>query len=145
MKNRKIIITEHDHARLTKLINRGNTFSVLDLAYVRALESELARAEIAALDDLPTDVITLHSRAELLDLDANERMEFTIVLPHEADVMENKISVLAPIGTGMLGYRVGDVFNHPTPIGTRRLKVLQVHFQPEAALASEEVGEAVAA
>lgn len=63
-------------------------------------------------------------------------MEFIIVLPDEADITENKISVLAPIGTGMLGYRLGDVFEQPTPHGVRRLKVLHVHFQPEAAFAS---------
>ena len=136
MKNRNIIITANDYAKLTSLINFGNGFSSRDLASVHALESELARARIVASEDIPADVITLNSLAELLDLDTNERMEFTIVLPHEADVMENKISILAPIGTGMLGYRVGDVFEQPTPHGARRLKVLHVHFQPEAALAS---------
>jgi regulator of nucleoside diphosphate kinase len=77
----------------------------------------------------------MSSRAELLDLESGERMEFTLVFPDEADLAEGKISVLAPVGTGMLGYRVGDAFERRAPFGMRRLKVIAVTFQPEAALA----------
>ena len=93
-------------------------------------------AEIVAPDAVPPDVITMNSRAKLLDLDTGERMEFTIVFPDEADFAAGKISVLAPIGTGMLGYRVGDSFERRVPYGLRRLKVMDVIFQPEAALES---------
>jgi hypothetical protein len=74
----------------------------------------------------------MNSRAELLDLDSNEHMEFTLVLPDEANIEEGKISVLAPLGTAMLGYGVGDEFEWTVPYGSRRLKVIKVHFQPEA-------------
>ena len=77
----------------------------------------------------------MNSRAELLDLETGERMEFTLVFPDEADLDEGKISVLAPVGTGMLGYRVGDSLERRTPYGLRRLKVVDVTFQPEASLA----------
>ncbi len=100
-----------------------------------ALQRELARARIVAPDAVPPDVITMNSRAELLDLDTGERMEFTVVFPNEADLEENKISVLAPVGTGMLGYRVGDTFERRAPYGMRRLEVIDVTFQPEASLA----------
>jgi regulator of nucleoside diphosphate kinase len=132
--NTQIIITEDDHAKLMRLIHLGDGLTSRDLADVRALADELALARIVAPEDVPSDVITLNSRAELLDLDTNERMEFTIVLPYEADLLEEKISVLAPLGRGMLGYRVGDVFEQATPHGARRLQVLQVYFQPEAVL-----------
>jgi regulator of nucleoside diphosphate kinase len=82
---------------------------------------------------VPPDVITMNSSAELLDLDTGERMEFTVVFPGEADLDEGRISVLAPAGTGMLGCRVGHTFEQPTPFGLRRLMVLVVTFQPEAA------------
>jgi regulator of nucleoside diphosphate kinase len=77
----------------------------------------------------------MNSRAELLDLHTGERMEFTLVYPVDADIEAGKISVLAPLGTAMLGYRVGDEFEWIVPYGLRHLKVLAVHFQPEAALA----------
>lgn len=134
MKTRNIIITAPDHARLSDMIAFGN-LSQREHGEAHALEAELERAEIVAPDAVPPDVITMNSRAELLDIDTGERMEFTLVFPDEADVAEGKISVLAPVGTGMLGYRVGDTFERRAPYGTRRLKVIAVSFQPEAALA----------
>jgi regulator of nucleoside diphosphate kinase len=133
MKTRNIIITAPDHARLSDMVDLGN-LSPREQAAAHALEEELERAEIVAPEAVPPDVITMNSRAELLDLDTGERMEFTVVFPDEADLAEGKISVLAPVGTGMLGYRVGDSFERRAPYGMRRLKVIDVTFQPEAAL-----------
>jgi regulator of nucleoside diphosphate kinase len=86
-------------------------------------------------DEIPEDIITVNSRAELLDLETGERMEFTLVLPMDANIEAGKISVLAPLGAAMLGYRAGDEFEWVVPYGLRRLKVMAVRFQPEAALA----------
>jgi regulator of nucleoside diphosphate kinase len=76
----------------------------------------------------------MNSRAELLDLDSGERMEFTLVFPSDANIEAGKISVLAPLGTAMLGYRVGDDFEWQVPYGIRKFKVNYVYFQPEAEL-----------
>ena len=134
MKNQTIIITEADHAKLADMIAFGGDLSPRDRGELRVLESELERAEIVAPEDVPADVITMNSRAELLDLDTGERMDFTIVFPDEADFEAGRISVLAPVGTAMLGYCTGDTFELPAPSGVRRLKVVGIHFQPEAAL-----------
>jgi regulator of nucleoside diphosphate kinase len=134
MKKRNIIVTAPDYARLSGMIAFGN-LSQRERGDTHALAGELERAEIVAPDAVPPDVITMNSRAELLDLDTGESMTFTLVFPDEADLNEGKISVLAPIGAGMLGYRIGDSFERRTPHGVRRLKVTDVTFQPEAALA----------
>ena len=86
---------------------------------MRVLENELKRARIVEADDLPRDIITMDSRADLLDLQTRERMQFTLVLPRDANIDEGKISVLAPLGTAMLGYRVGDEFQWHVPHGIR--------------------------
>ena len=57
-----------------------------------------------------------------------------VLFPNEANIEQGKISVLAPLGTAMLGYRVGDEFEWIVPYGRRRLKVTNVYFQPEAEL-----------
>src|SRR6478672_7186591 len=134
MKTRNIIITAPDHARLSDLVTYNLPHRERDGAHM--LAGELERAEIVAPDAVPPDVITMNSTAELLDIDTGERMEFTLVFPEEAELGEGKISVLAPVGTGMLGYRVGDTFERRAPFGVRRLKVIDVTFQPEAALAT---------
>ena len=135
MKNRNIIMSAADHADLFGVIASGGKISARTRAELKALENELDRARVVAPEAVPADVITMNSRAELLDLDTGEHMEFTLVFPSEANIDEGKISVLAPLGTAMLGYRVGDEFDWTVPYGLRRLKVTSVHFQPEAALA----------
>lgn len=135
MKKRTIIMTASDHEELSYAIAAAGKLSHRARSETTGLEAELARAKIVGADEIPEDVITMNSRAELLDLDTGERMEFTLVLPVDANIEAGKISVLAPLGTAMLGYRVGDEFEWVVPYGLRRLKVLAVRFQPEAALA----------
>lgn len=136
MKNRNIILSAADHAELGFVIASGGKISERASAELKGLESELERTQIVAPEAVPPNVITMKSRVELLDLDTGESMEFTLVFPSEANIDDGKISVLAPLGTAMLGYRVGDEFEWTVPYGLRRLKVTYVHFQPEAALAT---------
>jgi len=74
----------------------------------------------------------MNSRVHLVDLDTQEEMVYTLVFPQDAEISQSKISVLAPIGTAMLGYRVGDTFTWQVPDGVRRLQVKKVLYQPEA-------------
>lgn len=126
MKTRDIVITEFDRVRLSELIAMAAKTPRHGFGDLQALQGELDRARIIRDGDIPVDVITLDSRAELLDLDTGEKMSFTLVLPPEADVDEGRISVLAPLGTAMLGYRVGDKFEWLVPHGLRRLQVTGV-------------------
>ena len=132
--SRNIIVTAADHAELDNVITFTGKVSERAHAELHALEGELRRAEIVTPEAIPSDVITMNSRAELVDLKTNEVMQFTLVLPRDAKIDEGKISVLAPLGTAMLGYRVGDEFEWHVPYGVRRLKVTNVYFQPEAEL-----------
>ncbi|KAB2835548.1 MAG: transcription elongation factor GreAB, partial [Candidatus Brocadia sp.] len=69
----------------------------------------------------------------LQDLETGEEETYTLVFPENADIARGKISILAPIGTAMLGYEAGDAFEWKVPAGKRRLKVKQILYQPEAA------------
>jgi regulator of nucleoside diphosphate kinase len=129
-----IIVTTRDHAELRSVIAVTGKVSPRVKWELRLLDNELRRARIVAPEEVPPDVITMNTRAELLDLESGERMEFTLVLPVDENINDGKISVLAPLGTAMLGYRVGDEFDWHVPHGLRRLKVITLHFQPEASL-----------
>jgi len=129
-----IIVTTRDHAELSSVIAVTGKVSHRVKWELRLLENELNRARIVAPEKVPPDVITINTRAEFLDLETGERMEFTVVLPIDANTNDGKISVLAPLGTAMLGYRIGDEFVWHVPHGLRRLKVIKLHFQPEASL-----------
>ena len=129
-----IIVTARDHAELSSVIAVAGKVSQRVKWELRLLENELKRARIVAPEEVPPDVITMNTRAELVDLETDERMEFTLVLPADADINDGKISVLAPLDTAMLGCRVGDEFVWHVPHGLRRLKVTNMHFQPQASL-----------
>ena len=131
---KEIIVTSRDHAELSSVIAVTGKVSHRVKWELRLLENELNRARIVAPEKVPPDVITINTRAEFLDLETGERMEFTVVLPIDANTNDGKISVLAPLGTAMLGYRIGDEFVWHVPHGLRRLKVIKLHFQPEASL-----------
>ena len=86
-------------------------------------------------DELPPDVVAMHSTVWFRDLDTDETEKYTLVYPSDADVTCHRISVLAPIGTALLGFRVGDTVRWRVPLGTRRLqitKVVQRDLAPQA-------------
>lgn len=132
METRTIYITEYDMARLRKLLDAASPQERRGNQYLESLEAELSRAHVLAPVAIPPNVITMNSRASLVDLDTHEEMTYTLVFPDQADLAQDKISVLAPIGTAMLGYRVGDTFLWKVPDGVRRLLVRDVLYQPEA-------------
>jgi regulator of nucleoside diphosphate kinase len=75
----------------------------------------------------------MRSKVRLLDIDAGKEVVYSLVFPNEADLDQGKISVLAPIGTAMIGYKVGDVIEWEVPAGLRRLQVEEILYQPETA------------
>jgi len=128
-----IYITELDYNRLNGLIDRTRERNSVDREYLNKLEAELDRAEIVDPKDIPPDVITMRSKVRLKDLVSGDSNTYSLVFPTEADFAEGKISVLAPIGTAILGYRQGDTIEWPVPSGLRKLKVEEVLYQPESA------------
>jgi regulator of nucleoside diphosphate kinase len=133
--HRRIVITRDDMARLRDLVRQGRTTARRDLDHLAELDRELDHAEIVEPGDVAADVVTMHSTVRVRDLDRGVRRVYTLAFPTEADIERRRISILAPIGTALIGYRAGDQVEWPTPGGTRRLEIEEVLFQPEAAAA----------
>jgi len=129
---RMVLITDFDLKRLRQLIASWRRSDFSRRNDLQELEEELNRGLLVEPHDIPRDVITMNSIAFLLDLDTGEKFTYTLVFPEDADLHQNKISVLAPIGTAMLGYRVGDTFEWKVPDGIRHLRVMGILYQPEA-------------
>lgn len=129
---RIIYITEFDYERLSALIKQANPKS-RDKLHLQKLTEELERGEIVEPQEIPHDVITMNSKVRLKDIDSGEEMIYTLVFPHNANIEQNKISVLAPIGTALIGYRVGDIIAWEVPSGIKQLRVEEILYQPEAA------------
>ena len=127
---RDLHINELDHKRLMRLIEDALNGVTEQSNSLRSLQVELARATVVNAEELPRDVVTMRSRV-LIMLDDEEK-EITLVYPNEANLSTGKISILSPVGTAIIGYRVGDVVNWLTPGGLKRIRIKKVLYQPEA-------------
>ena len=99
-------------------------------AYIEAkiarLENILRNARIISDEDVDTDVVRLGSRVILEDFVERDRIEYTIVGPHEADPIEMKISDESPVGKALLGHKVGDMVDVVVPAGLVRYRIMGI-------------------
>lgn len=130
--SRQLFVTEVDKDRLQKLINEFKEFGQGNKDYLDVLENELERAQVVTSKEIPNGVITMNSMVRLKDLDTGEEMIYTLVYPADAELAEDKISIMAPVGTAILGYREGDVVKWKVPGGLVQLRVESILYQPEA-------------
>jgi regulator of nucleoside diphosphate kinase len=133
MKQRNICITAQDKARLQELLAAAKQPGQQVREDLESLAQELARAEVVASQDVRPDLVTMNSKVVLEDLDDGEKTEYTLVFPKDANVDKGAISVLAPIGTAILGYSKGDVVEWPVPGGVSRIRIKDILYQPESA------------
>lgn len=132
MPKKHIYITDHDKIRLEKLIAAARKSGEENEKYLKDLENELNRGRVVKPQEIPSNVVTMNSKVRLRDLDSQEEMTYWIVFPDYANVDADKISILAPIGTALLGYKVGDIIEWKVPAGLTKLRVEEILYQPEA-------------
>lgn len=122
-------VSRFDLERLERLLEKVGARPDLD-----RLREELDRAEVLEPAEMPPDVVTMNSRVRFADIETGQESEFSLVFPRHADAEQGRISILAPIGTALLGLSIGATIEWPVPDGrTRRLRVVAITYQPEAA------------
>jgi regulator of nucleoside diphosphate kinase len=121
-----IIVTAKDLRRLQDLV----TFTSTPVA--EQLDNELARASVVEQNEVDCNVVTMNSDVTYEELVSGVRRTVRIVYPEKADATRAWISVLAPLGSALLGMRVGQEIEWRMPSGMRRVRVLAVPYQPEA-------------
>ena len=124
MNDHPIYITRDDYSKLRLLL--GAALPSSSTTTLQKLREELDRAVVIDPAAIPAGVVTMDSTVAFEDLGTNEVEEYTITFPDRANVELKRLSILAPIGTALIGYRVGDVVNWSTPGGLRQLKILRV-------------------
>jgi regulator of nucleoside diphosphate kinase len=136
MSKRQLFISFSDRDRLQTLINSARLDSRVPVASLNALEGELARSVAVDVAEIPPDVVTMNSTVTFRDLASGEVESYTLVYPKDADVLSDRISVFAPIGTALLGYRTGDRVEWDVPAGKRGLQIVDVQQATDAAYAA---------
>lgn len=123
----EILISREDCLRIEKAIaEQRSRHAGRDRDDLVRLEGELNRAKKVAVENLSADVVALDREVTMIDLEDNSEETYRLVLPDQADVSRLRISVLAPIGAALLGYREGDQVEWPVPGGLRRLRIKRV-------------------
>ncbi len=126
----ELLISRLDCERIENLLEQPSAQS----SDTTALREELARAQIVEPEAMPADVITMNATARFRDADSGEEREMTLVYPRDAHGEGDRVSILAPVGSALLGLRVGQEIDWQVPGGRRiRLQVLSIRYQPEAA------------
>lgn len=126
-----IIVSDVDAQRLERLLEAlpANAF-----AGKSALETELERADIVASREVPPTVVTMNSKVKFRVDDSQEEFSLTLVYPKDVDESGETISILAPVGSALLGLSQDDEIEWPKPGGgTLRVRIVEIIFQPERA------------
>lgn len=126
-----LYVTERDRSTLFRLITSRQPANQ-DVKSLVDLKGELERAVVVRPEEVPPSVVTIGSRVRLRDLDSGVLGEYTLVLPGSADIRQGNVSVLAPVGTALLGQQEGDVVEWVVPVGRKRFRIEAVLYQPEA-------------
>jgi regulator of nucleoside diphosphate kinase len=124
---RNTTLTHTDYESLCELLDR---IPPKDRQYFATFQRKLQQADLVDSTDIPPDIITMDS---VIRLWSREPWTVTLVLPWQADIDQDRISVLSGVGTALIGARVGDAVDWPVAgnrIGTRIIAIL---YQPEAA------------
>lgn len=133
MNQHALLISSVDYDRLDPLLRDSVASGLIPRDLLCALRAKLQQAEVVPPSEMPHDVITMNSTVRLRDLDTEEVEVYSLMYPSFANGFKNCISVLAPLGTAILGHRSGDVITWEMPSGCLRYEVGDVAFQPEKA------------
>lgn len=129
MNKKRIIVNSRDYTKLTGIISSKPGSSENEY---RELYAELKNAVLVEPEKIPSDVITMNSKVRFKDVEESEDYIFSLVYPEDADTSKGKLSILAPIGIALLGYRVGDKIKWKVPAGIKTFLVEEILYQPEA-------------
>lgn len=132
MKSNPIVITKKDYARLKQLVDLSDMKSKSGGEYIQRLYIELERAKKVAPEKVDPDVVTMNTVIDFVDVATKKSRQVKLVYPEQADMNKGWVSILAPIGTALLGYRRGDIIEWDVPTGRKQFMIKDIIYQPEA-------------
>src|SRR5689334_4111733 len=101
----QIILTKDDHKLLTSYLSGRGQKTSFDRKNAEVLRAELKKAKLVDAEEIPVDVVRLNSRVKIKAESSDKIMELTLVTPDKADIKNNQVSIMAPVGTALIGFR----------------------------------------
>ena len=124
--NNQLVLLKEDHKLLISYLNGGYGKTAFDRRNAEDLHAELKKAKLVNKDDFPVDVVRLNSTVKITAEGRDEVMELMLVTPDKADIKKRKISIMAPIGTALIGFRQGQKVSWQVPAGNKTFTILEV-------------------
>lgn len=129
----QIIITHDDYETLSSYSKGHAAITKIDRKDAASLQTELQRAVIVKNEELPEDIVRLNSRVIIQEEKKNKLIDIVLVLPEKANIKAGKVSVFAPIGTALLGFKQGSKVKWDVPAGSKTFKIIKVS-KPESGM-----------
>ncbi|MES3016369.1 MAG: GreA/GreB family elongation factor [Bacteroidota bacterium] len=123
METNELVLSKGMHGLLKTHLQTNNKLSAFNR---KKLEKELQDAKIFVSTDIPADVVAVNRNVRVLDIETDEVLAFDLVPPAEAKIIENKVSVLSPVGVALVGYREGNNVEWDMPEGLKTFKIQKV-------------------
>ena len=124
--NNRLVLRKDDYSLLISYLNGAHGKTAFDRRNAEALQSELKKAKLVDKEKFPLDVVRLNSIVRIKADDKEEVMEVKLVTPDKAAIRDKKISIMAPIGTALLGFRQGQKVKWEVPGGKKTFTILEV-------------------
>lgn len=121
-----VVLLKTDYEVLNSYVKNLQGMQVNEKENYRKLSEELKKASLVEDKDFPKDVVRLDSTVVIKDLTTNRNMTVTIVLPQKADIKQKKVSVLAPVGTALIGFKKGQIVSWNVPSGKKDFEIIEV-------------------
>lgn len=121
-----VILLKNDFDILNGFVKNVQGMQVSEKENFAKLYQEIKKAHVVESDEIPDNVVRLGSEVIIRDLSTQKEMRITIVLPQQADIREKKISVLAPIGTALIGFAEGQQVSWDVPSGKKNFMIMKV-------------------
>ena len=124
--NNRLVLLVDDYKLLISYLNGGHNKTAFDRRNAEDLRIELRKAKLVNKDDFPDGIVRLNSKVRIKAEDNDRVMELMLVTPDKADIKQKRISVMAPIGTALIGFRQGEKVKWQVPAGKKTFTIMEV-------------------
>jgi len=124
--NNRLVLLIDDYKLLVSYLNGGHGKTAFDRRNAEDLRIELKKAKLVNKDDFPHDIVRLNSKVRIKAEDNDKVMELMLVTPDKADIKQKMISVMAPVGTALIGFRQGEKVKWQVPAGKKTFTIMEV-------------------
>ena len=124
--NNRLVLLIDDYKLLISYLNGGQSTTAFDRRNAEDLRIELKKAKLVNKDNFPEDIVRLNSKVRIKAEENDKVMELMLVTPDKADIKQKMISVMAPIGTALIGFRQGEKVKWQVPAGKKTFTIMEV-------------------